>query len=103
MSYTIWPDGLSGEVVRDIFDERRRQEHLREQGKFSRTCATRSSAEVVALTNPESLAVLAEEFGEVSRHVTEEIIDPVRLDRMKLRKELIEVAAVAAAWAERLS
>lgn len=97
MSYTIWPDGPTGDVLQQVNAERYRQEDLRERGKFPATCATPNG-----LTNAEKFSVLGEEVGEVARHVTEERIDPARLDKAKLRKELIEVAAVCVAWAESL-
>lgn len=96
MGYTIWPDGIGGDVLYDIHRERGRQEHLRETGKFRQTCAA------VDMAPHAKLAVLAEEFGEVARHVTEYLIEPSRLDDAELREELIQVAAVAAAWAESL-
>jgi NTP pyrophosphatase (non-canonical NTP hydrolase) len=98
MGYTIWPDGDTGDVLSLVNKERYRQEQLREEGKFKYTCAARKG-----LSLSDKLAVLAEEFGEVARHVTEGIIDPKRVNREKLKKELIEVAAVAVAWAESLS
>lgn len=97
MGYTIWPDGEVGDVLQDVFRERMRQEELKRQGKFKHTCAD-------VMPNAERLAVLAEEFGEVSRHVCEELIAE-RLDtaeRLKLHAELVQVAAVAVAWAEAL-
>lgn len=96
MGYTIWPDGKCGEVVEAIYRERLRQEELKRSGKFTYTCADDG------LSNSDKLAVLAEEFGEAARHVVESVIDAKRLDRKKLREELIQVAAVAAAWAESL-
>lgn len=102
MRFTIWPDGVGGEVVEAIYRERLRQEELKRSGKFKYTCAGHE------LTHAEKLAVLAEEFGEVAREVTEEVITRTtgRTDsvdrRAKIRAELIQVAAVAAAWAESL-
>ena len=98
MGYTIWPDGPTGEAVEAVYRERGRQEDLCAAGKFPHTCASRDG-----LTNPQKLAVLAEEFGEVAKHVTEEVISADRLNREKLRAELIQVAAVAVAWSEALS
>jgi hypothetical protein len=87
----------------DIDAERERQERLLREGKFLWTCADPRQS------NVRRLAVLAEEFGEASRNVTEEMI---RLDKgnaagaadavRALRKELVEVAAVAVAWLEAL-
>ena len=97
MGFTVWPDGVGGDVLCSIHNERARQEELRRQGKFPHTCAS------VVLSHAEKFAILGEEFGEVARHVTEGVIDPARVDVMKLREELIQVAAVAAGWAESLS
>lgn len=116
---TILTSDRMGGVLFDIQRERDRQEILRIQGKFVDTCASRT------MTDPEKLAVLAEEFGEASREVTEAIIFRAKIrlwekepegddnygkvmitkiveSRQRLRKELIEVAAVAVAWCEAL-
>lgn len=95
-------------ALNDVGDERKRQEDLRAQGKFLYSCATPNG-----LSNPEKLAVLAEEFGEVAKEVTEEIIIETRIGAQRarlaeqlpvihknLRKELIQVAAVCVAWIE---
>jgi len=84
------------EMLKRVGEERYRQEELRRAGKFPHTCAGLGYAQ------SEKLVVLAEEFGEVSRHVAE-FIASGELDEMSLRKELIQVAAVAVAWAESLS
>lgn len=104
MGFTVWPDGVTGDVVREVYEERGRQERLRESGKFEWTLADPKQS------NARKLAVLAEEFGEVSREVTEEIIiqdqgtaqGRLMVTREKLRAELIQVAACAVAWAEAL-
>lgn len=96
-------------ILNAIAKERVRQEELRKSGKFLWTCADSTQS------NPRKLAVLAEEFGEVAREVTEELIlrDKVRKDpcdcehifakhRARLRAELIQVAAVCVAWCEAL-
>lgn len=85
-------------VLDDITRERLRQEELVQRGKFKWTCADHRGSGL----EPEKLAVLAEEFGEVARLITETIIDPDRRDIGKLRAELIQVAAVAVAWVESL-
>ena len=86
---STWPDGPTDDLLKEVNRERWRQEELRRAGKFPWTCAApEPSAEA-------KFAVLGEEVGEVARHVTESLIDPARLDVAKLRKELIEVAAVA--------
>ena len=114
MGYTIWPDGICGEVVEEVYKERARQERLREAGKFLWTCADPK------IDDARKLAVLAEEFGEAAREVTDAMIASdksrtredrawdeaeaakIAVHRAKLREELIQVAAVAVAWAESL-
>jgi NTP pyrophosphatase (non-canonical NTP hydrolase) len=88
---------LHDAVLDEVTAERERQERLRDEGKFPHTCASRG------LSYAEKYAILGEEVGEVARHVTEGVIDVTRVDVTKLRKELIEVAAVAVAWAESLT
>lgn len=97
---TIWPDGPSGEVAREIYEERLRQEQLKAEGRFKYTCAENG------LTLGEKLAVLMEEVGEAARAMSEccgtigdtHFANP----HAALRKELIQVAAVAMAWVESL-
>lgn len=96
MGYTIWPDGPAGEGVEAIYHERLRQDELKHQGKFAYTCADPE------MTHPERLTVLGEEFGEVCHEVNEGIGEGRQLNKEKLRKELIQVAAVSLAWVERL-
>jgi len=76
--------------------ERDRQERLKSEGKFPWTC------DALGPSPEAKLAVLNEEVGEVANHVVERLIDPRRFDRAKLQEELIQVAAVAVAWAESL-
>ena len=66
--------------------ERCRQEHLHIQGNIPFTCVS------PIVSCAEKLAVLTEEIGEVARAVQER-------DKINLREELIQVAAVAVAWA----
>lgn len=77
-----------------VATERGRQELLKSQGKFEYTCADK------AMSHFEALSVLTEETGEVAHEVNESI-GGRPLNRFKLIKELIEVAAVAVAWAEK--
>jgi hypothetical protein len=90
-------------VLREVHFERQRQEELRLAGKFLWTCAHPKES------NARKLAVLSEEFGEVARKVTDEInledkVLPAEAAecRVRLRKELIQVAAVCVAWVESL-
>lgn len=81
-------DGLT-RVLYDVRCERQRQDKLCAAGRFPWTCAYPDA-------HPsDKLAVLAEEFGEVARAVVEQ-------DVKNLREELVQVAAVCAAWVEAL-
>lgn len=97
-------------ILRKVVAERHRQEYLKNQGKFPWSCSDvedpdRSAMYGNMISPSEKLAVLAEEFGEVSS-----IVCKLQANRdeaksvsiTKLQKELIEVAAVAVAWAESL-
>jgi hypothetical protein len=103
---------VTDQIIHAIVAERLRQEKLKAQGKFTFTCADS------AVPYTENLAVLAEEFGEVAKEVTEHIITqkkyardenlkmmpPHREEyfRQNMIKELIQVAAICVAWCERL-
>lgn len=104
-----WYEGFSSTALRDVCHERLRQESLLKAGKFLWTCAS------IEQSNARKLAVLAEEFGELSKEVTDEMIfldklerDPCEADhikcafRMRMREELVQTAAVAVAWIEAL-
>lgn len=71
-----------------VLDERIRQEELRELGHFGFTCAD-------PVTDAARLPVLIEEVGEVANAMLEG-------DPEKLLTEVVQVAAVAVAWAEAL-
>lgn len=86
-------------VIDNVYLERIRQEKLKLQGKFYWTCADLYNNNK-PITTAEKLSVLAEEFGEVARLVTETVIDSNRYNPKELMKELIQVAAVAVAWCE---
>jgi hypothetical protein len=111
-------EAIISNVCNDIRDELLRQQKLKMEGKFSWTCADEAPAS-------EKLAVLAEEFGEVSKEVMEDIIASIQEKKAiksdersydmlfaiemaqqgredRLYKELIQVAAVAVAWCEAL-
>jgi hypothetical protein len=84
------------DILFSIGKERGRQDVLKAEGKFSRTCSDKMS-------EPERLAVLAEEFGEVARHVAEGLATGNNEAEVAgLEKELIQVAAVCVAWVEGL-
>lgn len=88
-----------------IADERCRQERLHLEGKFTHTCW---SPDFGAFTHFARVSVLGEEYGEVCRaaldveNVTGGRCGSAAERRAKLRKELIEVAAVAVAYIEGL-
>ena len=86
-----------------IADEVRRQDELKRSGKFKWTCADDYDAinlttSFISKVDAAKLAVLAEEFGEVSRLVVEALIHHSRRNTAKLRKELVQVAAVCVSW-----
>lgn len=89
------------EVLAEVAEERARQEEMKAQGRFQYTCADEG------MNNFERFAVLGEEVGEVAREAL--TLPGIRLARdtegtvQALRKELIQVAAVAVAWAEGLA
>lgn len=82
-----------------ITDERIRQEQLKAAGQFTYTCAD------AAMTDGARVAVLGEEFGECCRAALERGVDGETAHDnhgKDLRKELIQLAAVAVAWIEAL-
>ena len=82
------------QIFQSIGDERWRQEALKKQGKFAFSCAD------AGMLNAERFLVLAEEFGEVGHELNEGIGADRSVDLVKLRAELIQVAAVCVAWCE---
>ena len=91
MGLYVMPDN-----VRDIWQERLRQDDLKAAGKFAHTCAD------IELVNTDRLAVLVEEVGEVATAVMN--MNGLAFDEGKaaLRKELVQVAAVCLAWLDGL-
>lgn len=87
-------------VLDDVSHERGRQEVMKAEGRFSFTCADAS------MTNFERFTVLGEEVGEVAQECLTQPGRRLARDtlgtREALRKELIQVAAVAVAWVEGL-
>lgn len=88
------------EVLADIVAERDRQEakcaEKRDEGLDWLTCAS------TKLPAEEKLAVLMEEVGEVARELCDARAER-RPPTANLRVELIQVAAIATAWAESLA
>lgn len=84
-------------IFADVLQERSRQEEKcaakRAEGKRWRSCAD------VDLPAPAKLCVLAEEFGEVAREVTDAIGDGCE-PGPNLRVELVQLLAVGLAWLE---
>jgi len=76
-------------VFEKIIAERKRQNALKTEGKFTYTAAD-------DVDGFKKLAILGEEFGEVSKALNEGD------DLASLQAELVQVAAVATAWAEGL-
>ncbi len=88
-------------ILTMINTERHRQEQLCEAGKFPWTAASRH------VRDSSKLAGLMEEVGEVAKELNEE---PTSGDwqanegfRLRLLGELVQVAAVATAWAEAIT
>lgn len=87
-------------VMDAVYAERQRQEILKLQGKFRWSCADIWNDPKTRIPDSEKLAVLAEEFGEVARLVAESVISINRRNPQELKRELVQVAAVAVAWIE---
>lgn len=86
-------------VLNDVRHERKRQEVLKAEGRFKHTLADDG------LSDGQKLCAIAEEVGEVGRDVLAAAGEVTDGDgsTAALRKELIQVAALAVAWAERLT
>lgn len=78
----------------DIFDEVR-AERTRAHAKHGDTSMESSGPDTLR-----RLAILSEEVGEVAREFNDAEHDGRSVDLVKLRKELIQVAAMAGAWAD---
>ncbi len=76
-------------VIEKVNAERKRQSELMAQGKFNYTCADNVSCGL-------KLTILVEEVGEVAKSINDGD------DLASRQAELIQVAAVAVAWAESL-
>lgn len=94
------------EMLQAIGVERARQEQLKREGKFPWSCEDIVNPDTsLPITLSEKLAVLAEEFGEVANIVCKlqaNRAEARQVSLYKLQKELVQVAAVACAWAESL-
>lgn len=85
-------------VLFDVHAERRRQDALRDSGRFAATLADRDT-----LLLGEKLACITEEVGEAARCVLSMCgLVQEELGAADLRKELVQVAALACAWIESL-
>lgn len=80
-------------VLKDISNERRRQDKLKAEGRFTATCAD-------PISNDRRLSILVEEVGEVARASLGNA--GAVQDGGDLRKELVQVAAITLAWIEGL-
>lgn len=83
-------------ILEEIKAERERQEVLKTAGRFQFTCADSG------MTNAERYLVLAEEVGEVARAIMESSKLANDVHGVDIRKELIQVAAVALAFVQGL-
>lgn len=93
-SYSKWAT-LADQAVDDVLRELVRQQRLKQEGKFAKTCAD-------DMTNLERFSVLAEKFGEVGHELNEGIGEGRKVDTDRLRRELVQVAAVCVAWMQGL-
>lgn len=84
-------------IYTHIKAERERQEAMKAAGRFAHTCADSELGDLECLT------ILTEEVGETATAILhKQKIGSVTDPEQDLRKELIQVAAVAVAWIERL-
>lgn len=93
----IKPDSITRGVLDDIWYERNRQyEKLEESNLLD--CAD------PAMMHPNKYMVLGEEVGEVANCILEAGFGAMTKEKFEeaLYKELVQVAAVATAWAESL-
>ena len=93
---SLSPAWFRMEVLRDVINERNRQEDLKAAGRFPATCADST------ITDETKCAVLTEENGEVARVLCERASGRAGGTDDKLYEELVQVAAVAIAWCEAL-
>lgn len=89
-----------GVILQDVVEERKRQDRLRDAGKFKYTCADPEIPLAAAI------AALGEEFGEVCTEALklggDVAVDPGEDVSAHLRAELVQVAAVCVAWVEKI-
>jgi NTP pyrophosphatase (non-canonical NTP hydrolase) len=83
-------------IFDDVTAERARQDVMKAAGRFRYTCADKE------MTHDQRGLVLGEEVGEVCRAVLELSALANDAHGKNLRKELVQVAAVAVAWIEAL-
>lgn len=95
MSFREYSDDMV-DILDMVASERGRQEKLKGEGRFAYTCADDQ------MTHAEAMTVLSEEVGEVAHEVNEGIGPNRSVDKRRLLKELIETAAVAVSWAEKV-
>lgn len=91
MGYEI----IESDAIRDVKNETNRQVQLKAEGRFKFTPKDTEVPDTV------KLGMLAEEFGEVARCVLANmdiVQEPASVEQ--LRKELVQVAAIAVAWLE---
>lgn len=88
---------LPRSVLERIWMERLRQKDLFRAGKIAFDCAS------PVVSDHRKMSVLTEEIGEVAKEVNEaETGENKKQARVRLKTELVQVAAVAIAWLEAL-
>lgn len=92
----IGPDVLVNRALTLVAAERNRQHELKANGRFRYTPSDHD------LTNVARLAMLSEEIGEVARECLSlaGLVSDGNHSGRALRKELVQVAAIAVAWIE---
>lgn len=100
----IMPTESTESVLYDVARERDRQEDLKRQGKFPWSCNDDFNPDTGKLIpHAEKLTVLLEEVGEAASIVCKLMANREEakyVNLAMLKKELIQIAAVAVAWAE---
>lgn len=85
-----------GSAIAAVLAERERHDALKAAGRFPYTIAD------AEMNDAARLAALVEEVGEVARALQERDRSVHDTHRIDLRTELVQVAAIATAWVERL-
>jgi NTP pyrophosphatase (non-canonical NTP hydrolase) len=86
------------DIFTDIRRERKRQQHLKDVGKFKF-----AFSDTNGYSSAEKAVILLEEVGEIAEHIATEVEGRDPINKREMKKELIQVAALAVAWCESLT